>query len=93
MMGFGKPESTSKARSRRFGRLLMKCAADGMVCVSGSLRLAPAEKAPPESSPVRTAQRTSSSSSIAMKCRAMPSLKSGPHALRAWGRLSVTMPK
>jgi hypothetical protein len=56
------------------------------------LRSAPAEKAPPLSSPVRIAQRMSSSSSIASKCRRSPSLKSAPHALRAVGRLSVTMP-
>jgi hypothetical protein len=72
--------------------LLMKAAADSCVCVFGSFRFAPAENAPALSSPVRMAQRTSSSSSMAAKCRARPSLKSGPHALRAPGRLSVTMP-
>jgi hypothetical protein len=71
---------------------LMKSAAEAMVCVFGSLRFAPAEKAPPASSPVRMAQRISSSSSMAAKWRAMPSLKSAPHALRAPGRLSVTIP-
>src|SRR5262245_24583023 len=91
-MGLGKLPSTSKARSRRLGRLLMKSAAEAIVCVFGSLRSAPAEKAPPASSPVRTAQRTSSSSSMARKCFARPSLKSAPHALRDLGRLSVTRP-
>jgi hypothetical protein len=70
----------------------MKAADEAMVCVFGSFRLAPAEKAPPASSPVSTAQRISSSSSMAAKCRAMPSLKSAPQALRACGRLKVTMP-
>src|SRR5215470_16514305 len=70
----------------------MSSAVDAVVCVFGSFRLAPAEKAPPASSPVRMAQRISSSSSMAAKWRAMPSLKSAPHALRDWGRLSVTMP-
>ena len=63
----------------------MKSAAEAIVCVFGSFRSAPAEKAPPASSPVRTAQRMSSSSSIAAKCLASPSLKSAPHALRASG--------
>jgi hypothetical protein len=72
--------------------LLMKAAADAVVWVFGSFRFAPTEKAPPASSPVRIAQRISSSSSIAAKCCARPSLKSGPHALRAAGRLRVTMP-
>ncbi len=90
--GFGNPPSTSKARSRRLAMLLMKAATDVEVWVFGSLRFAPAEKAPPASSPVRIAQRISSSSSISAKCRARPSLKSGPHALRAAGRLRVTMP-
>ena len=70
----------------------MNSAVDSIVCVFGSFRLAPAEKAPPLSSPVRMAQRMSSSSSMAAKWWASPSLKSGPHALRASGRLSVTMP-
>src|SRR5215831_14137115 len=72
--------------------LLMKSAGDAIVCVRGSFRFAPAENAPPASSPVRTAQRISSSSSMAAKWRAIPSLKSEPHALRASGRLRVTMP-
>ena len=92
MIGLGKLPSTSKARSRRLGSPLMKSAAEAIVCVFGSFRLAPAEKAPPCSSPVSTAQRTSSSSSMAVKWRAIPSLKSAPQALRAPGRLSVTMP-
>jgi hypothetical protein len=70
----------------------MKSAADAIVWVFGSFRSAPAEKAPPASSPVRTAQRISSSSSIAAKCRAIPWLKSAPQALRACGRLRVTIP-
>ena len=70
----------------------MNSAVEASVCVFGFLRLAPAEKAPPASSPVRIAQRISSSSSIAAKWRAMPALKSGPQALRALGRLRVTMP-
>src|SRR6266849_7134268 len=90
--GLGKLPRISKARSRRFGMPLMNSAAEAMVCVFGSFRFAPAEKAPPASSPVRTAQRISSSSSMAAKWRAMPSLKSAPHALRAPGRLSVTIP-
>ena len=91
-IGLGKLPRTSKARPRRLAMLLMKSAADSIVCVLGSLRFAPAENAPPASSPVRTAQRIASSSSIAAKYRAMPSLKSAPHALRASGRLRVTMP-
>src|SRR5215831_6860451 len=82
-MGLGKLPRISKARSRRLGRPLIMAADDAMVCVLGSLRFAPAEKAPPVSSPVRTAQRMSSSSSISAKWRAMPSLKSAPQALRA----------
>src|SRR6266446_3373604 len=91
-IGLGKLPRTSKARPRRLAMLLMKSAADSSVCVLGSLRFAPAEKAPPASSPVRTTQRIASSSSMAVKYRAMPSLKSAPHALRASGRLRVTMP-
>ena len=70
----------------------MSSSAEAIVWVFGSFRLAPAENAPPLSSPVRIAQRMSSSSSMAAKWRSSPSLKSGPHALRAVGRLSVTMP-
>ena len=91
-IGLGKFPSTSNARSRRLGRDLTKSAADAIVWVFGSFRFAPAENAPPCSSPVSTAQRTSSSSSMAAKWRAMPALKSAPQALRAPGRLSVTMP-
>ena len=54
--------------------------------------LVASEKAPPASSPVRIAQRISSSSSMAAKWRARPSLKSAPQALRACGRLRVTTP-
>src|SRR5262249_5701543 len=72
--------------------LLMKSAADAIVCVRGSLRFAPAENAPPASSPVRDAKGISSAPSMAAKWRASPSLKSAPHALRASGRLRVTMP-
>ena len=91
-IGLGKSPRTSKARPRRFERLLMKSAADSSVCVRRILELAPAEKAPPASSPVRIAQRIASSSSMAAKRRARPSLKSAPHALRASGRLRVTTP-
>src|SRR4029453_16677941 len=54
-MGLGNRSSTSKARSRRRAMLLMKAPADTMVWVCGSFRFAPAEKAPPASSPVGTA--------------------------------------
>src|SRR4029453_5198253 len=91
-MGLGKLPSTSKARSRRLGRLLMKSAPDAIVCVFASFKSAPAENAPPASSPVSTAHRISSSSSMARKCVASPSLKSAPQALRDFGRLSVTRP-
>ena len=74
MIGLEKPSSTSNARSRRLAMLLMNAAAEAWVWVFGSLRFAPAEKAPPASSPVRMTQRMSSSSSIAAKCLAIPSL-------------------
>ena len=69
----------------------MNSAAESCMCLR-VFKFAPAENAPPSSSPVNTAQRISSSSSIAAKWRAMPSLKSAPQALRAWGRLRVMMP-
>src|SRR6266508_6059629 len=92
MIGLGKFARTSNGRALRLAMLLMNSAADFIVCVRGSFRFAPAEKAPPASSPVRTAQRIVSSSSMAAKQRVMPSLKSVPHALRASGRLRVTIP-
>ena len=55
----------------------MNSATERMVWVLGFFRLAPAEKAPPASSPVRMTQRISSSSSIAAKMAIRPSLKSG----------------
>src|SRR6185437_11795599 len=74
---------------RRAGIPPRKSAAESCVWVLGFLRSAPALNAPPASSPVRTTQRISGSSSSTGSSSWKPALNSGHHALRASGRLSV----
>ena len=63
----------------------MNSAMEPCAWVRGFLRLAPAENAPPASSPVNTASLISGSDAIASQRRVIPSLKSSPQALRAAG--------
>jgi hypothetical protein len=60
--------------------------------VRGFLRSAPAENAPPASSPVNTATLTPGSAAISLHRLAVSSLKSSLQQLRAAGRLSVSQP-
>src|SRR5207248_2785028 len=62
------------------------------VWVRGFLRSAPALKAAPLSSPVKTTQRISGSSSSRGNCSCKPEWNSAHQALRASGRLKVKIP-
>ncbi len=70
----------------------MNSAIEVWLWVRGFFRLAPAEKAPPASSPVSTATLMAGSDAISSQRLAISSLKSSPEQLRASGRLRVSQP-
>jgi hypothetical protein len=92
MTGFGNSLNTWPVVRRRCGKPLMKAAIEVSRWVRVSFRLAPAENAPPASSPVNTATRISLSSAISAQRAAISSLKFSPQQLRASGRLRISQP-